>query len=139
MLSGAFFALAAVCFRGAILSLDEGVFFLRASTILVWGLGLQSLMLIIYLALRDRPALTGSFRVWRPSLFAGFLGALASQFWFIGFSLTAVANVRTLALVEVFLAQIMSRKLFAEMTSPREIVGMGLIAIGVGTILLLAI
>lgn len=139
MLSGAFFALAAVCFRGAILSLEEGVFFLRASTILVWGLGLQSLMLIIYLGLCDRPALTGSFRVWRPSLFAGFLGALASQFWFIGFSLTAVANVRTLALVEVFLAQIMSRKLFAEMTSPREIVGMGLIAIGVGTILLLAI
>lgn len=139
MLAGAFFALAAVCFRGAILSLDSGVFFLRASTILVLGLGLQCLMLIAYLGLMDRKALTGSFGVWRQSLFAGFLGALASQFWFIGFSLTAVANVRTLALVEVFLAQAMSRKVFAEAISRRELAGMALIALGVGVILALAV
>lgn len=139
VLAGAFFALAAVCFRGAILALDGGAFYLRASTILVLGLALQSLMLVLYLVARDRAALTGSFRVWRPSLFAGFLGALASQFWFIGFSLTAVANVRTFALVEVFLAQAMSRKLFAESTSRREAAGMALIALGVAGILLLAI
>jgi drug/metabolite transporter (DMT)-like permease len=139
VMAGGFFALAAVCFRGAILSLDDGVFFLRASTILVLGLGLQSALLIGYLALRDRPALMGSFRVWRPSLFAGFLGALASQFWFIGFSLTAVANVRTLALVEVFLAQAMSRRLFAESVTLREKLGMALIALGVAGILLIAI
>jgi drug/metabolite transporter (DMT)-like permease len=139
MLAGGFFALAAVCFRGAILSLDSGVFYLRASTILVWGLGLQSLILIAYLAIMDRAALFSSFTVWRPSLFAGFLGALASQFWFIGFSLTAVANVRTLALVEVFLAQAMSRKMFAEAISRREMIGMVLIALGVGAILVMAI
>lgn len=139
MLAGAFFALAAVCFRGAILALDSGVFFLRASAILVWGLGLQSLMLIVYLGIMDRNALLASFGVWRQSLFAGFLGALASQFWFIGFSLTAVANVRTLALVEVFLAQAMSRKLFAEAISHRELIGMALIALGVGGILALAV
>lgn len=139
ILAGAFFALAAVCFRGAILALDSGVFFLRASTILVLGLGLQSLILIIYLFFCDRPALSGSFKVWRPSLFAGFLGALASQFWFIGFSLTAVANVRTLALVEVLMALMMSRRLFSEEVSRREYAGMALIAAGVGIILALAI
>ncbi|MGL4440158.1 MAG: EamA family transporter [Bosea sp. (in: a-proteobacteria)] len=139
MLAGAFFALAAVCFRGAILALDSGVFFLRASTILVWGLGLQSLILIVYLGIMDRVALTSSLTVWRQSLFAGCLGALASQFWFIGFSLTAVANVRTLALVEVFLAQAMSRKMFSETISRREIIGMALIALGVAAILVQAI
>jgi drug/metabolite transporter (DMT)-like permease len=139
VMAGGFFALAAVCFRGAILSLEDSVFFLRASTILVLGLGLQSALLVAYLALRDRPALMGSFRVWRPSLFAGFLGALASQFWFIGFALTAVANVRTLALVEVFLAQAMSRRLFAESVTLREKLGMALIALGVAGILLIAI
>jgi drug/metabolite transporter (DMT)-like permease len=139
MLAGAFFALAAVCFRGAILSLDSGAFFLRASTILVVGLGLQSLMLVGYLGIMDRAALSGSFRAWKASLFAGFLGALASQFWFIGFSLTTVANVRTLALVEVFLAQAMSRRLFAEAVSRRELAGMALIAFGVGAILAMAI
>ncbi len=139
ILAGAFFALAAVCFRGAILALESGVFFLRASTILVWGLGLQSLILIVYLLLRDRSALSGSFKVWRQSLFAGFLGALASQFWFIGFSLTAVANVRTLALVEVLMALMMSRRLFSEEVCRREYAGMALIAAGVGVILALAV
>jgi drug/metabolite transporter (DMT)-like permease len=139
VMAGGFFALAAVCFRGAILGLESGAFFLRASTILAWGLGLQTLTLVLYLGLKDRAALLGSFKVWRPSLSAGFLGALASQFWFIGFSLTAVANVRTLALVEVFMAQAMSRKLFAEEVSRREMAGMALIAVGVATILTLAI
>jgi drug/metabolite transporter (DMT)-like permease len=136
--SGGLFALAAIGFRGGIINLPEGVFYLRASTILVWGLGLQALMLAAWLIVMDRPALTGSFRVWRPSLFAGFLGALASQFWFIGFSLTAVANVRTLALVEVFMAQAASRRLFAETTTRREYLGMAMIAAGVAAILVMA-
>jgi len=42
--------------------------------------------------------------LWRPSMFAGFMGAFASQFWFLAFALTAAANVRTLALVEVLFA-----------------------------------
>ncbi len=136
--AGGLFALAAVGFRGAIISLPDGAFYLRASTILAWGLGLQAAMLAGWLLLSDRAALTGSFRVWRPSLFAGFLGALASQFWFIGFSLTAVANVRTLALVEVFMAQAASRRLFAETTTRREYLGMAMIAAGVAAILILA-
>ncbi len=139
VLAGAFFALAAVCFRGAILALDSGPFFLRASTILVVGLGLQCAILLVYLIAADRAALRDSFGVWRQSLFAGFLGALASQFWFIGFSLTAVANVRTLALVEVFMAQLVSRRLFAEAVSRREMAGMAMIAAGVAVILWMAV
>src|SRR5262249_47521014 len=38
-------------------------------------------------------------------LFAGFMGALASQFWFLAFALATAASVRTLALVEVLFAQ----------------------------------
>jgi drug/metabolite transporter (DMT)-like permease len=72
-----------------------------------------------------------SFRAWKPSLFAGFMGAFASQFWFIGFALTSAANVRTLALVEVLFAQAVSRRLFDQSTTPREYAGMGLIVIGV--------
>lgn len=139
ILAGSFFGLAAVCFRGGILQLPEGVFFLRASTILAWGLGLQALICVAWLAVTDRTALSSSFGVWRPSLFAGFLGALASQFWFIGFSLTAVANVRTLALVEVFMAQLASRRLFAETTSTREKVGMLMIVAGVAVVLINAL
>jgi drug/metabolite transporter (DMT)-like permease len=134
--SGAFFALAAIGFRGAILSLDGGSSVMRASTTLVWGLGLQTVILIVWLGLFDRKALVASFAAWRPSLGAGFLGALASQFWFIGFALTTAANVRTLALVEVLMAQAVSHRFLAQKTSRRELAGMALILVGVGLLML---
>ncbi|WP_293857721.1 DMT family transporter [uncultured Alsobacter sp.] len=135
VVAGVFFAVSAVAFRGAILSLPSGSFVLRSTTTLAWSLGMQTAMLILWLGAFDRPALFKSFGAWRPSLFAGFMGALASQFWFIGFSLTSAANVRTLALVEVLMAQGVSRKLFSQETSRRDLVGMALIVVGVVVLL----
>jgi drug/metabolite transporter (DMT)-like permease len=79
--------------------------------------------------------LIGSLRVWRASLSAGFVGAFASQLWFIGFSLTTAANVRTLALVEVMMAQAVSHRLLAHRTTRREWIGMALIVAGVALLL----
>ena len=129
--AGALFALSAVGFRGAILALDSGDFLLRATTTLAWSLGAQTAVLVAYLAAFDRPALVGSFAVWRSSLAAGFLGAAASQFWFIGFALTAAANVRTLALVEIVMAQLVARRFLAQAASRRDLVGMACVALGV--------
>lgn len=134
--SGAFFALAAIGFRGAILALPEGSFVMRSTATLAWALGTQTFLLLIWLGLFDRKALVESFKAWRPSLGAGFLGALASQFWFIGFSLTTAANVRTLALVEVLMAQAVSHRLLSQATTRREILGMVLILAGVGMLLI---
>jgi len=135
VVAGAFFGLAATGFRGAILSLDSGSFVLRATTTLVCGLALQTAILVVWLLAFNRAALLGSLREWRSSLFAGFLGALASQFWFIGFALTAAANVRTLALVEVLMAQAVSHRLLSEGTTRRELLGMALIVAGVALLL----
>lgn len=135
IVAGAFFALAAIGFRGAILALPSGGFVLRATTTVVWGLGLQTALLVAWLTAFNRPALIGSLREWRPSLSAGFLGALASQFWFIGFALTNAANVRTLALIEVVFAQVVSHRFLAQGTSAREIAGMALIVAGVALLL----
>lgn len=133
--AGAGFGLSAVGYRGAILALEGASFLTHATATLVAGLSLQTAVLLVWLACFDRGALLGSLRVWRSSASAGFLGALASQFWFIGFALTSAANVRTLALVEVVLAQLVSRRLFAQATSGRELLGMGLIVAGVGALL----
>lgn len=137
--AGAFFALSAIGYRGAIQMLPEGGFLIRATTILALGLFLQTLLLMLYMLAANRKALVAILRNWRPSLAAGFLGAAASQFWFIGFSLTTAANVRTLGLIEVPLAQIASCRIFSEGTSWRELVGMAMIVGGVGLLLLLAI
>lgn len=133
--SGAAFALSAVAIRGGLLELETGGTVLRATTGLVWSLGLQTVVLLIWLGLRQRAALFGSLQVWRASLFAGLMGAIASQFWFIGFALTAAANVRTLGLIEVVFAQLVSRRIFAEQVSGRERFGLGLIVLGLGLLL----
>jgi len=95
------------------------------------GLVLQAGFLTLYLALRERAVLAAIFRAWRPSLFAGFMGATASEFWFLAFALTSVANVRTLALVEVLFAQAISLFVFKQTTNSRDALGIALIVIGV--------
>ena len=69
--------------------------------------------------------------LWKPSVFAGFMGAFASQFWFLAFALTAAANVRTLALVEVLFAQAVAYYSFKQPLSARELSGIALIVVGV--------
>ena len=129
--AGLAFGLSAIGFRGAITALPDGSFLIRALTILALTLALQTLALGLYLAVRDRPALTGSARALVPSLAAGFLGALASAGWFTGFALTSAANVRTLALVEVVLALLLARIAFGQKASSRQLAGIAILLLGV--------
>jgi drug/metabolite transporter (DMT)-like permease len=129
--SGALFGLSAIGFRGAILSLHDPSFVMVATFTLVIGLVLQTAVLTIYLLLRARHVLFAIARAWRPSLFAGFMGALASQFWYLAFAIATAASVRTLALVEVLFAQAISRFVFKQPTNAREALGIVLIVAGV--------
>ena len=134
--SGGCFALAAVGFRGAILELGDGAYYLRAATTLVWALAFQALLLGAWMTLYARRALLASFELWRQSLVAGFFGAFASQFWFLGFSLTAAANVKALGLIEVVFAQVVAHRVFAQHATVREAAGMALVVAGVALLLL---
>ncbi|MBI3435378.1 MAG: EamA/RhaT family transporter [Proteobacteria bacterium] len=133
--AGAMFGLSAIGYRGAILRLDDTNFVLAATLTLVVGLLLQAVALTAYLAVADRAVLAAILRSWRPSLFAGFMGALASQFWYLAFALASAASVRTLALVEVLMAQAVSRLLFGQPTGAREFGGIVLIVVGVALLL----
>jgi drug/metabolite transporter (DMT)-like permease len=131
LVAAAAFALSAIGFRGAIITVP-GVSFVTASTYtLVFGLFVQTLILSIYLLLRAPDVLKAIFGLWRPSMLAGFMGAFASQFWFLSFALTAAANVRTLALIEVLFAQGVAYYSFKQPISSRELSGTILIVIGV--------
>jgi drug/metabolite transporter (DMT)-like permease len=129
--AAAAFALSAVGFRGAIIVVP-GVSFVTAATLtLVFALGVQTLVLTIYLVARAPQVLRDILRLWKPSMLAGFVGAFASQFWFLAFALTAAANVRTLALVEVLFAQAVAYYSFKQPLSGRELGGIALIVLGV--------
>ena len=95
---------------------------------------IQCVVLSVWLWLRDPKVLGAIARHWRPSLLAGFLGAFASQFWFLAFALATAASVRTLALVEVLFAQAISSFVFKQTTTPREALGIVLIVIGVAAL-----
>jgi drug/metabolite transporter (DMT)-like permease len=131
LVAAAAFALSAVGFRGAIINLPGVPFVTAASTALVLGLLVQTIVLTIYLLARAPGALGRILGLWKPSMLAGFVGAFASQFWFLAFALTAAANVRTLALVEVLFAQGVAYYSFKQPIATRELSGIVLIAIGV--------
>jgi drug/metabolite transporter (DMT)-like permease len=131
LVAAATFALSAIGFRGAILTLSGVSFVTSASYTLVFGLFVQTLILTIYLLVRAPGILKAILRLWKPSMLAGFMGAFASQFWFLAFALTAAANVRTLALVEVLFAQGIAYYSFKQPLSKRELLGIALIVIGV--------
>jgi hypothetical protein len=105
LVSGAMFALSAVGYRGAILSLGLPSFVLAATLTVTIGLVMQAGVLTLYLAIRDRAVLSAIMR----SLAAVFVRRLHGRdripVLVPGVRATSVANVRTLALVEVLFAQ----------------------------------
>ena len=133
--AGAMFALSAVGFKGAIVSLRADSFLIGATFTLVCGLLFQSVVLALWQVVRTPDVLAATLKAWRASLGAGFLGALASQMWFLAFAIAPTAQVRTLGMVEILFAHVLSRGLFSQKTSPRELAGIALVVIG--TILLI--
>ena len=131
LVAAAAFALSAVGYRGAIITVHGVSFVTAASYTLVCGLFVQTVVLTIYLLWRAPDVLNKILGLWRPSMLAGFVGAFASQFWFLAFALTAAANVRTLALVEVLFAQGVTHFVFKQPTTAREGAGVVLVVIGV--------
>jgi drug/metabolite transporter (DMT)-like permease len=131
LFSGGLFALSAIGYRGAILDLHLPNFVMAATFTLVVGLVMQAAVLTLYLWLRRPAVMIAIARSWKRSLFAGFMGALASQFWFLAFALATAASVRTLALIEVLFAQLVARYAFGQRTTPREAIGMIFVVAGV--------
>ncbi len=133
--AGALFAVAAVAYRGGILASGGEGNALVAIVALVVALALQASLLALWLLAADRRTLASVASAWRPSLTAGLMGALASLGWFIAFALAEAAAVRTLALVELLFALILSRRLFRERAGVDEVVGLVLLSLGVGLVL----
>lgn len=134
LLSGSFFAMSSVSYRGATTSLDAP-FLLAASTTLVIVLTYQSVIMSIYMAWRTPDDLKAVLRSWRTSMLAGLAGACASQLWFSAYAIEDVARVRTLAVVEILYSQIVSARIFRERARAAELFGIGCIVVAIVTVL----
>lgn len=128
--SGACFALANVGFRGASLTLPGLSPWLIGAWTVVWAQALQSLLLGSYLAAREPGSLVSIARAWRLSTVAGTMGALASIGWATATAMHSVAEIRTLGLVEVLFAYLVSHRLFKEKLTRKELIGLALVTAG---------
>ena len=129
--SGAGFALSAVGYRAAALTLDHPLPWVAGVYSLVWAQCIQTALLGGYLALREPARLLQVLVQWRVSTLAGFMGALASMGWLTAFAMRSAVDVRIVGLVEVIYSYAMSRRFFAERVTPREIWGMVLVVAGI--------
>lgn len=125
------FGLSAVGFRGAINALDGASYIVNASTILVLALTIQTIVLSAWLFARQPQVMKALVAGWRSSLPAGFMGAFASQCWFLAFALESAARVRTLALVEIIFAQLLAGQFLKQNAGGREWLGIALVIAGV--------
>jgi len=132
LVAGAGFALASNAFRQAALGLEAHAPVFAALATLLVVQAMQSVALAAWLAVRNPVALFTVVARWRESLPAGFFGAAASGLWFTAFALSPAGPVRAVGVVEMPIAALAGRRLFAERLAPWQILVLLQIAAGVG-------
>jgi drug/metabolite transporter (DMT)-like permease len=131
LVAGAGFALSSNAFRQAALAFDAHAPVFAALASVLAAQTMQSAALAAWLAVRNPIALVTVISRWRESLPAGFFGAAASGLWFTAFALSPAGPVRAVGVVEMPIAALAGRRLFAERLAPWQILILVQIAAGV--------
>lgn len=128
--SGLTFAITSLLVREASLELAQLPFLYRAAWVLLWVIGIQTLVLLIWLAwsrpqtlraMWQRKGLTARVSV------ASFLGSLG---WFSAMSLQSVPIVKTLGQIEVLFTLLISAYFFKEKLVKTDHWGLALVVVG---------
>ena len=129
--------------EAGLILLDEGVIVAQpvspavaGMTTLVALLVIQCIVVIGVMAVRDASEFARVMRRLTPMAFTGFLSALGSAGWFIGYVMAAPALVKSVGQVEFIAAIILTFLLFRERPSRIEWVGMSIILISILMLLL---
>ena len=124
---GAFLGASVVFYRGGALALGGQGFVMQAAFTLAVSVVMQTVIMAVYLRIREPGQITAVLRNWPPALAVGVAGALASIGWFTAFTIQNAAYVRALGQIELVFTVIASALFFKERTSAREFLGIGLI------------
>lgn len=126
--SGLAFALTSLWVREASLALGLP-FPYGAAWVLLFVISLQTLLLLVYLALRDRATLGALWRRPRLTLLTSITSCIGSLGWFTAMSLEIVPLVKTLGQVEVLFTLLISAFFFKEKLKKQDYLGLTLIVI----------
>jgi len=136
LLSGTFFGISAVCFRGASLSLNNPEPILSSSFTLLVAISLQTLIVSIYLLIFDKKQFILTVKNYQESITVGFFGAFASLCWFYAMTVKNVAYVRALGQIELIFTILIATLYFKEKLLFNQFVGIIITFIGLLLILL---
>jgi drug/metabolite transporter (DMT)-like permease len=134
--SGAFFGLSAISYRGASLSLGDQGFLIRAAFTLACVTVFQTLVMALYMRLREPGQVSAVLRAWRVAAWAGISGMIASAGWFTAMTLQNAAYVRALGQIELVFTFAASMFLFHERPNRIEVSGILLVIVGILLLLL---
>ncbi|MEC7962822.1 MAG: EamA family transporter [Pseudomonadota bacterium] len=136
LLSGAFFAVSAVGYRGATLEVGSDDPLMRALISLMVVTASQSVGLGSYLIWREPGEVGRVLASWRSSIWMGLASLGGSLGWFLAFTLQNAAYVFAVGQVEVIFSILISVLVFKEQISRREGAGIALITASVLTLVL---
>lgn len=136
--SGAFFAVSAVCYRGATLQLDMDDHWARAGVTLAAVTSMQLIGMAIWLRVREQGEIT---EVWKARRVAGWIGimSMAGSFcWFTAFTLQNAAYVKAVGQIELIFSLLVTVLFFKEKITLREWAGVGVLGLSVLAMISLA-
>ena len=135
LLSGVFFALSAVSYRGAALALDSGDPVLTGGVALAVVAFWQTVVLAVWLWWKEPGQIRATVRAWRRTLVVSLFSLIGSWSWFAAFSLMNAAYVFAVGQIELIFSLLVGWLWFGERLSTREALGMAVLT---GSILAIA-
>ena len=127
LLSGVFFAVSAVGYRGATLEIVSDDPLLRSSVSLAVVTLCQTFGMILWLTWREKGEITRVAAAWRTAVWMGVTGMAGSLCWFTAFTLQNAAYVFAVGQVEVIFSLAASALFFREKIARKEMIGIALI------------
>lgn len=129
--SGTAFGVSAVAYRMASLALGGPNFMMQAAVTLAVVIAFQTVVMLAWMAWRDRAEIARIGRAWKLSLFTGLVGASASFGWFMAMTLQQAAIVKSLAQIEMLFTFAATVFFFKERMNRLEVAGCALIVCGI--------
>jgi len=136
LLSGLFFGISGVSYRGASLSLADGGVFYRAIITLAFVTAFQTAIMTLWLLWREPGEIGRVMASWRVAGMVGLSSMAGSICWFTAFTLQAAALVNAIGQIELIFSLMATTLFFREQITKREIQGVGLLSLSIVVLVL---
>lgn len=133
--AGLSFAICSLSLRRASLSFEHDNYLFTAGMVLVSMIIIQIVITGVYMMFKSSHQFPIIARQWKISSFIGLTSALGSIGWFTAMTLERASYVKALGQIEFLFALLISTMFFKEKTSVKELLGMMLVAGGIGLLL----